>query len=73
MTNDRIRNRKSVWTPTCSTTPVQAGSIVDARLNGSALVRPMDGMLPDDYVDAQFAERPDIDVVASGLAPAARA
>jgi hypothetical protein len=48
-------------------------SIVDARLNGSALVRPMDGMLPDDYVDAQFAERPDIDVVASGLAPAARA
>jgi hypothetical protein len=39
-------------------------SIVDAHLNGSGLVRPMDGMLPDDYVEAQFAARPDIDVVA---------
>ena len=45
-------------------------SIVDAHLNGSGLVRPMDGMLPDDYVEAQFAARPDIDVVVMGWAGA---
>jgi hypothetical protein len=39
-------------------------SIVDAHRNGSGLVRLMDGMLPADFVEAQFEARPDIDVVA---------
>ena len=39
-------------------------SVVDAHRNGSGLVRLMDGMLPADFVEAQFQARPDIDVVA---------